>query len=324
MNLQTQALYNLLRLNREHDPSIRCENWQIEDLRAAPTEALFERLLKAGIALNVDSFKRFAEENDTPEELAELLLTDHANPKLHDPLFLILFELWRRLLPERTSLSIFCDELDHRISLYDAGKLESDEPIQDALSNLAEILDENADAGAEPSEIFETVSSYCAHDLIVFIIDYISDVLDSGNQLYASELIEDFATFASQQVWFDFLRARLTALTDSTVANQLISNILENDSDLSVDLLLEILRFQTGYGERPVFVGTVKKILPRLQAEEEFRDLLELSAEYFHRRDREDLESAVQQLLSKRKKLSGAISASDPDIKTFEKLIPTH
>ena len=324
MNLQAKALYNLLRYNHAQDPSIRCESWQIEDLRSLPHETLFERLRKAGISLNADSLNRFAQECDTPEELTELLLAEHQNPKLHDPVYLVLFELWRRLLPERTSLSIFCDELDHRISLYDANELKSDESIQDALSNLAEILEENTDAGAEPSEIFETVSSYCAHDLIVFIIDYISDVLESGNQLYASELIEDFAAYSPESIWFDFLRARLIAIADPSEANKLVSKILQSNNELSVDLLLEILRFQTGYGERPVFIGTIKKILPRLQAEEEFRDLLELSAEYFHRRDREDLERAVQQLLQKRKKLSGTISATDPDIKTFEKLIPSH
>jgi hypothetical protein len=308
-------------LNRAADPNIPCEKWQVEDLRNAPAQKIFESLRQMGISLDQKRFEGFAEENETPEDLTELLLTD---PKHHDPVYLLIFELWRRFLPERQSLSIFCDELDHRISLYDADQLESDESIQDALSNLKEIFDENVDAGAQPSEVYETVSSYCAHDLMSFIIDYISDLLDSNNELYASELIEDFAPFATEPVWFDFLRARLTALTDITEGNQQIAAILVDDKKLTVDLLFEILRFQTGFGERPVFVGTVKKILPRLQTEDEFQDLLMLSADYFHRRDREDLEKAVQQLLQKRKKHSGAILATDPDIQSFEKLIPSH
>jgi hypothetical protein len=324
MNLQTKALYNLLRLNRAQDPTIRSEEWQIEDLRSEPIDELFERLRKAGISLDKDSFQRFAAENDSPEDLTELLLAERMDPKQHDQIYLVVFELWRRLLPERPSLSVFCDELDNRISLYDAGQLESDEPIQDALSNLDEILDENADTGAKPSKIFEGISNYCAHDLISFIIDYISDLLDSGNQLYASELIEDFAPYAPEPIWFEFLRARLSALTDPMEANRLIEKILEKEKELSVDLLLEILRFQTGYGERSVFVGTVKKILLRIQTEEEFRELLELSAAYFRRRDREDLEKAVQTLLQKRKNLSGDLRSADPDLKAFEKLIPSH
>jgi len=323
MNLQTKALYNLLRLNRQTDPHIPCEEWQVEDLRLISMDRLFERLSQKGIILDKDRFHGFAQECDTPEELAEMLLTEHDDPKKHDPEYLIIFELWRRLYPEKQSLSIFCDELDHRISLYDADVLESDEPIQDALSNLTEILDENADAGVEPFEIFETITSYCAHDLMGFIIDFISDLLDSGNQLYASELIEDFAHYCPETIWFDFLRARLIALTDPVKANHMIALILEHDAELTTDLLLEILRFQTGYGERPVFAGAVKKMIARLSTEEEFRDLLELTADYFHRRDREDLEKTIQQMLVKREKFSGSIAPHDPDIKSFEKLIPS-
>lgn len=323
MNLQTKSLYNLLRLNRQMNPLLSCEEWQVEDLRALSSEALFDRLAQEGVVLDKDRFHSFSSECDTPEELTEMLLDEQVSSKQHDQAYLLLFELWRRLCPEKQSLSIFCDELDHRISLYDASALESDEPIQDALSNLTEILDENVDAGVAPYEIFETVCSYCAHDLMGFIIDFISDLLDSSNQLYASELIEDFAYYCPETIWFDFLRARLVALMDSVKANRMIRLLLEHDADLTADLLLEIVRFQGGYGERPVFAEAVKKLIPRLQTEEEFRDLLELSADYFRRRDREDLEKAVQQLLAKRKKRSGDIKSNDPDVQTFERLIPS-
>ena len=61
-----------------------------------------------------------------------------------------------------------------------------------------------------------------------------------------------------------------------------------------------MLRLQISYGELPIFIGIAKKILPRLQEEGEFRDLIELSADYFRRRDREDLEQAVTNLLKGR------------------------
>lgn len=323
MNLQTKALYNLLRLNYAADSTLPVENWQIADYRAIPVDELFQKLNRLGISLDKERFEQFSKECDSPEDLSELLLSDQ-DPKLHDPVYLILFELWRKSFPERPSLSIFCDELDERISLYDAGKLESDEPIQDALSNLVEILDENIDAGAEPSAIFETISSFCAHDLIGFIIDFISDVINSGNSLYASELIEDFASFTDELIWFDFLRARIVALTDPVQANGMISELLKHDDMLTVDILLEMLRFQTSYGERLVFAATIKKLISRLQTEEEFKEMLEISSEYFRRRDREDLDLAVQNLLSKRKKKSGDVRSSDPDLKVFEKLIPSN
>jgi hypothetical protein len=294
----------------------------VEDLRQVAVEQLFARLAKMGVGLSIERLHQFAEECDSPEELSELLLGDEEDVKLHDAAYLLIFELWRRLFPQKQCLSIFCDELDYRISLYDADGIESDELIQDALSNLDEILSANVDAGVKSREIFEKISSYCAHDLMGFIIDFISKLIDSQNQLYASELIEDFAPYASELIWFDFLRVRITAFTDPIQANGMLDQLLKFDDKLSVELLLEILRFQAGYGERSVFLNTVKKIIPRLQTEEDFKKLLERSQDYFHRRDREDLEQTIQQLLMKRqKKSSGIVHSSDPDIKTFEKWI---
>ena len=169
MNLQTKALYNLLRLNQASDPSISCEPWQVEDLRNVPLEQLFQRLAKMEITLSQQSLLRFADECDSPEELADLLISDQEDPKRHDAAYLVLFELWRRQFGEKQSFSIFCDELDYRITHYYAGELESDELIQDALSDLDEILSKNADAGVSCAEVFEEISSYCAHDLMACI-----------------------------------------------------------------------------------------------------------------------------------------------------------
>lgn len=313
MELQTKALYNLLRLNRSQDPTIPCEAWQVEDLRTPSLEEIFERLKTAGLELDQDRFIQFAHESDSPEDLTELLLTDHEEPEHHDRLYLLLFELWRRLLPERQALSIFCDEFDHQIWLYDSGNLESDELIQDALANLIEIFNQNTDAGAEPLEILETVNSYCAHDIMSFLIDYISDLLDNGNQLYASELIDHFAPYTQYVAWFDFLRARLLAFSDPVEANTHLSALLEAKEEMTLDLLMEILRFLTVFGERPVFAQAVRQILPLLQARSEFEELLELTADYFRRRDRDELEQDVLAFQDKEKE-----SLDPKDLKEFE------
>jgi hypothetical protein len=321
LNLQTKALYNLFRLNWIGDPSIPCEPWQVEDLRNVSLDQLFQRLTKMGVVVSQTSLRHFADESSSPEQLAELLIGDEEDPKRRDAAYLVIFELWRRQFPERRSLSIFCDELDHRISLYYEGEPESDELIQDALSELKEIFIKNVDAGVSRSRIFEEISSYCAHDLMAFIIDFISSLLDAKNADFSSELIEDFASFATQLIWFDFLRARLIALTDSIRANQIVAELLKFDDKLTIDLLLEMLRFQVGYGERALFCATVKKIIPRLQAEEDFQELLKLSQDYFRRRDRADWEEAIQLILTRRQNLNGAIQSSDPDLKVFEELI---
>lgn len=318
MELQTKALYNLLRLNVAQDPSLPCEKWQIEDLRLATLETLFGRLKEAGLTLDSQVFYRFAEECDSPESLTELLLVDLEEPELYDRLYLVIFELWRRLLPEKQSLSIFCDELDHWISLFDAGQLESDEPIQDAIANLIEILDENADAGAKVSEIFTLISSYSAQDLFTFLVDYISEILDSGNKLYAAELIDHLSPYMPKDAWFAFLRVRLMAFSDPVKANQELAALFERKEELTIDLLMEAMQFIVIFGEKPLFLEAARLAMPLLETREEFEEFLTLSVDYFRRRDREDLEQAASKLLQQSK-----VSFGPKEVQAFERLLAT-
>ncbi len=313
--LQTKALYNLLRLNAAEDPSVKADPWALEDLRTLSLEALWGRLEQYNVQLHKSTFQQFAESCDTPEELADLLLPDGTSDQRRDPFYLIIFELWRRLIPEKQSLSIFCDELDYRIALYDQGHLESDESIQDALANLLEVLDENADAGANPEDIFIAVCDYCAHDLESFLYDYIADLLDSGNSLYASELVEGFSPYITEPVWFDFLRIRLLAFTDIGDANLAIHRLLEGEIELP--LLLEMIRFLSANGEHALFSLAVKKALPLLNAQEEWAEVMNLVADYYRRLDEEEIEQSIQKILDQRK--SGPITPSD--IKTLQDLV---
>ncbi len=302
--LQTKALYNLLRLNAAEDPSIQADSWEVEDLRTLSLEELFARLRKCNVQIDKNTFHQFADQCDTPEDLAELLISDG---KKQDPLYLVIFELWRRLLPEKQSLSIFCDELDHRIALYDLGELRSDELVQDALANLLEILDENADAGADPEDVFIGICDYCAHDLENFLYDYVADLLDSGNSLYASELIEGFSPYVTEPLWFDFLRVRLLAYTDVGDANIAMHSLLENE--LELPLLLEMLRFLSTTGEYSLFLLAAKKALSHLAMQEELIEFLNIAADYYRRLDEDDKEQALQKIARQQKK--GPIHTSD-------------
>ncbi len=53
----------------------------------------------------------------------------------------------RRLIPEKQSLTIFCDELDHQIDLYDSNMLENMDALEDCLDNLQGLLNKNTDEG---------------------------------------------------------------------------------------------------------------------------------------------------------------------------------
>lgn len=314
--LQTKALYNLLRLNAAEDPTVTAESWALEDLRQVPLEDLFTRLQKFQVQVSKHSFIEFANQCDTPEDLTDLLLLDEeADENTRDPFYLLVFELWRRLVPEKQSLSIFCDELDHRIALYDLEEVDSDELIQDALANLLEVLDENADTGAEPQDVFVAICDYCAHDIESFLYEYISELLDSGNSLYGSELIEGFSPYITEPLWFDFLRIRLLAFTEIGDANIAMHRLLENEVDLS--LLLEILRFLSANGEHELFKLAIDKTLPLLVDEEELTEVMNLIAEYYRRLDEDDMEQSVQKILHKRK--AGPVTPSD--LKTLQDLL---
>lgn len=313
--LQTKAFYNLIRLNAAEGLAVKAESWALEDDRLEELSELFSRLSRFGPDLDKRSFLHFAKQCDTPEGLSDLLLPDEAPEKARDPFYLIIFELWRRLLPEKQSLSIFCDELDYQISLYDLGDLESDERVQDALANLLEVLDENADSGADPEEVFLAVSEYCAHDLESFFYDYIADLLDSGNSLYASELIEGFSPYMTDPLWFDFLRVRLVSFTDIRDANIAIHRLLENE--LELPLLLEILHFLSANGEHDLFKMALKKAIPLLTSQEELIDVMALIADFYRCLDEDEKEKAVQKILAQQK--TGPIHSSD--LQTLQELI---
>ena len=320
MNLQTKALYNLFRLNVQEESDSTVEPWAIEDLRLLSLDQLFARLAGLGLDLDKRRFASFAEPCDSPEELMDILCEEGEDPKKNDPIYLVVFELWRRLIPEKQPLSIFCDELDHRIFLYDRDLLESDEPIQDALANLKEILDENIDAGAKPFELFEGISHFCAHDIEGFLYDYVSELLDSDNTIYATELVDEFTPFLAEPVWFDFLRARITSVTDPARANAQIASILDRHPKMDAVFLFEIIRFLAVSGEHPLFIALVQKILSQMETEEEFQELMEITADYYRRRDKDDVESAIERIMKKRQANSSSVfSLADPDLRTFAK-----
>ena len=143
--------------------------WQCENYRVITDQKLFDRL--AGFAVSEDDFYRLADEHVAPEQVMNsiTLKTDEE----FEQAYLLVFELWRRLFPEKQSLSIFCDELDHIIMEYQEEKISS-EKIVETLNELERVLDENFDHGVEPKEVFEMVRCHMAHDLESFLFDFIS------------------------------------------------------------------------------------------------------------------------------------------------------
>lgn len=306
MQLERRALYNSLRLNWLSDPTLKVESWQVEDYRTLNFELLFERLEKFQIHLDKQTFQLYAENVDSPEDLTdELLLDTYLENENQDEVYLLVFELWRRLVTDKKSLSIFLDELDHQIYLYDTGQSKSSEAVQDALEELAIILDENIDSGVDPVSIFETMSASCANDLESFLYDYTSEQIENENYIYSSELLDNFSDYVPEAKWFEFLRIRIQAVHDTIGANQAIRKLIhEYSKEEDLEFNLEILSFIAKSGEYDIFINLLKKSIPLLEIEDDFFDLVTLSIEYFERLDLDMKKQQLETLLKSRFKIN--------------------
>ena len=158
-------------------------------------------------------------------------------------------------------------------------------------------------------EAFQSVSAYFANDLTAFLYDYIADLLDQENTLYASELLEEFAPYMPDSIRFDCLKAKLMSETDVVQANQMIRGLL--DRDLEPDQLFDILQLLAAIGDHDLFQATIKKLLPYMQDEEDIQEMMDLAVEYYRRLDLDELEQAVLRIQEK----------TPLDIEAFKKLV---
>jgi len=320
METRGRAFYNFLKMNWEEDPSLSIESWQVEEYRSLPLDVLFERLENLGTHLDEERFKAEGEQYSSPEEMIENLWAKEDLERF-DEGYLLLFELWRRLLPERQSLSIFCDQLDVLIDLYDREELANEELLHEALADLERILDEHVDQGAEPHQIFTEVSQYCAHDLESFIYDFASDEIDHNHPLHASELIDGFSSYIERKKWFEFLQLRLLASTDPEEAQVMISNLLDDEPDF--ELLLEIARFLVNRGNIVDFLQTIKQAKESIQTEQDFQELLAISCEFYRLLDREEETEKICEILKERQgnSLDQTLDEADPLLEEYFRLI---
>jgi len=324
MQLKGKALFNLLRISWLEDRNSEVKKWQVEDLRELDIKEIFSRLKKLGLILNEESFYLYAENCANPEDLVNYIWIETEDFEGHDQTYLLLFELWRRLLPDKLCLSIFCDELDQLIDIYDKGELENEESLQNALSILEDILDDSYDEGNEAKKVFSEVTSYCAHDLERFIFDYISDQIVEKDETYASELVDAFYDYVSDQRRFDLLRARFLALFDLKESNLIYGRILEElREEPDLELVLLVGESLIHHGDVRLFMQAIKQALPLLTKEEEFQNLLTMIAEYYRCLDRDEEEKIIKGLLDARSShsLSAPVDSSDKAILRISNLI---
>jgi hypothetical protein len=318
MDEDRRALYNSLRMSWLLDQEMAVEPWQVEDYRTMSNEAIFERLSLQDINLDRHSFQQITDEYESPEELSDHLL-EHldADPRSRDQVYLLIFELWRRFLPEKPSLTIFCDELDHQIQLYDTGNAQNAEAIQDTIANLKVVLDENVDQGGDPVEVFQMIAASCANDVESFLYDFMAEQIDVKNFSYAAELLDAFEDYVTDIKWFEFLRVRQLAATDPESAIALLNKVVkESREEPDLEFNLEILAFLVQGGDETIFRSLLKQTIPLLQSEEDFQDLLMICADFYHLLDHDHIEQKIQTILKKRSRmpLRQTIDRKDPDL----------
>lgn len=300
--MKNKSFYNSLRINQRKGRDL--QNWQTLDYRACELEDLFEQLNQLGVSIDHVSFLPLADQAENPEELAKELLDDSLTEEIKQRVYLLIFEIWRRLKPEKQSLALLCDELDYRIESYERGQEESSEALQDIIANLAVILDENTDLGEDPVNVFNYVSSECAYDLESFLYRFIEDQIEVRNYSYAEELLEDFSPYISDLLWFNVLRLRLMLIKNDPkvqkFANELVHEILsENDLEIS----LETLSCLAQGGDRDLFLLLFSHTLSLLKTEEDLQDVLVICKEYSRFLDEESKELMIVHLLDERARI---------------------
>lgn len=323
--LERRALYNLVRMNWLNDPGLPVEPWQVKDYRSLSTLTIFENLRKKGVDLDEDRFVAYTDSEESPEELADFLIErENLEPEEQDQIYLLIFELWRRLVPEKLCITIFCDEFDHQIYLYDKRDPSAGESIQDVVANLQMILEENLDDGAQPTEIFSSIGAACANNLEGFLYDFIAEQIDSNNIPYAFELYEGFKIYFKGNKWFDLLRVRLSEESDPDLANEKLKKlVLKASKEQDLQFNFEIFEFLVQGGEKGDFNRMVRKTVPLLETEEELQDLLTICTDYYRCLDEDQKELAVQSILDQRapNSLDDSIDQNDASLPELLKIL---
>lgn len=289
------------------------------ELRKSSISSLFEELKHVGIPLDEKGFEILSKSYDNPEEMALDLCID--NPEAHASLLPIIYEAWRRLCPEKYTISLFGKELDYLIENYENGTLENPEDLYQALAQLQNLLEENS----EESDAFSLVQEYVDYDLEGFLYVFILNEIELNEVAYAHDLIEGFFPFVSEKIWFEYLLARVLILEDIEEGYEKIEELLESKlkDEKNLDLNLEILLFLAESGNHSLFLQLAWQTSEYLETEEDFLDFAEIIEQHYRTLDIETLSQTIKKILNSRtpRPLNMPLSHDDPDLLQIHKVL---
>lgn len=322
--LQLKAYYNYLRLKASLDPKSREQlvDWQIEDLELRSNEELFEKLRAHGLFLDEHAFLDLSESCDTPEEMAATLAVEKSEAA-GDQIFLILFELWSRLLPERESLSLFADHLERLMLAYARGEGGARPALQDKFVELEKILDQYVDEGMTKREALIWIQSFVSIELDEFLYSFILDEIESHDLEEASDQLEGVARYFDFDPWFSFLKAMTRIAKEPEVGYRHLEQLIDGlDFGLHIDLGLEMLQFLATTHNPILFGQLLDKVADQLKTEEDFQELAATCIDYLQELGLDKGIEELQKLLTGRSyDPKAALAKYDPALKELRSLV---
>lgn len=282
--LGRKALFNCLRAQHKLEGS-DCEPWQVDDYRKWPLEKLLQWLRAFGWPLDHSQFVAYGESVEGPQELLDLLIADQPiSAKQDDQLFLVIFELWRRLIPHGCNIELLCDEFDYQIEAYQQGD-PVDRELEKAFSTLLEIVHDPSQNISQSRSIFALIADGSAQDLELCLYEFILDQLEAGAIDYAKELHAQFEKLVRDPLWFDLACIHWS---DNEQALKLLRNLHQSlKREPQMALLFEILHYLSEREVAQEFQRFFDLAQAQILDQDEKIELQELSTIYLQSREQE-------------------------------------
>ena len=276
-------------------------------IKQLPLEEIFHQLSTYDLPSDIYTFEIQTANIASPEEFIKKLGLDLSHPATD-----LIFELWRRICPDKPSLALFCHELDHQIEEYRQNGPGPETP--DHLASLQYLLDENVDAGVKPRTALKVVQGHLKNDVESFLYHLIYDEIDSGQAAYAKELLEGFDRYVEEKAWFEYLSIRCQILSEPTEGYERLEEFTKRKKEgHNLELLLEVLSFLALSGNHSQFSTLALHILSLVRVEKDFVELLDLTSSHYRYLSLYPISLSVDEILKKRRAFTPETPVEDYD-----------
>ncbi|MGR3952256.1 MAG: hypothetical protein QRY74_05115 [Chlamydia sp.] len=322
-DMATKAIYNNISFHSQNpsernlDSTAAYQEWMFRNWRIIPLEMLFRELNDLGIHLDKSLFLSWAYDSDSPEDLLLLLAPEESeeleeeNQDDLDHIYLILFELWRRFLPERRSISIVADDIDCAIVEYNALDIEIHDPIratfiqrvigliaeyvralQLGLDHIQEHANDETDKAIQEAgvssighAIFSMTQPFFVHEIGRFIFDFILEELNEDTQHEMRLVVDGLRSFIIPPSWGVCMEAHILAYENEeravSIAKEVLKQIFpqshrqKRSGYIDTPAALSILLLAAKIGNNMLFQIAIRNILEHVTPLES-EDLFEI------------------------------------------------